>query len=68
MVNNTQLNERQDLLQGLARLDLRHILDHILSYLDMETISRVEKVSPLWAWVVQSSNSVYRQKVRNRLL
>ena len=58
------LTERQDLIQGLARLDMRHILDHILSYLDMETLSTVEKVSPLWAWVVQSSNSVYRQKVR----
>merc|ERR1712098_189516 len=58
----TLLADRQDLIQGLARLDMRHILDHIFSYLDMETINRVEKVSPLWAWLVESSNSVYKKR------
>ena len=59
-----ELAGRQDLFQHLANLDMRHILDHILSYLDMESIYKVEKVSPLWAWVVQSSSVVYKHKVR----
>ena len=62
----TELAARQDLFQQLANMDMRHILDHILSYLDMESIYRVEKVSPLWAWVVQSSSVVYKNKVRNQ--
>jgi|ERR1719397_1387543 len=53
----------QDIIQQLFLLDLRHILDNVLSYLDMETLSNVEMVSPLWAWLVHSSNYIYRRKV-----
>ena len=59
----SKLSGRQDILRKLARMDLRHILDHILSYLDMESINRVEMVSPVWAWVVQTSSSMYKNKV-----
>ena len=54
---------RQDILYQLVLRDLKHVLDLLFSYLDLETLSAVEKVSPLWAWLVQSSKPVYRRKV-----
>merc|ERR1712025_134842 len=57
------VSQNQDILQQLFILDLRHVLDIILSYLDLPTLSAVEMVSPLWAWLVHSSSSIYRNKV-----
>eukprot|EP00092_Neocalanus_flemingeri_P001232 GFUD01001314.1.p1 GENE.GFUD01001314.1~~GFUD01001314.1.p1 ORF type:complete len:116 (+),score=34.06 GFUD01001314.1:93-440(+) len=62
-MGGSRSSERQDIVKMLAMLDMRHILDHILSYLDMETLNMVEMVSPLWAWVVQSSSLAYKNKV-----
>ena len=52
-----------DILHHLLLLDLRHVLELILSYLDLETLAAVEMVSPLWSWLVHSSNTIYRNKV-----
>ena len=53
----------KDLLKQLALLDLQHVLDLILSFLDQESLETIGKVSPLWAFIVQSSGVVYRKKV-----
>ena len=57
------VNTNQDILQQLVLRDLTHVLNSILSYLDMETLCAVEMVSPEWSMMVHSSSSVYRRKV-----
>lgn len=57
------MSHHPDILHHLHLLDLKHVLEIILSYLDLETLSAVEMVSPLWGWLVHSSNTIYRNKV-----
>ena len=57
------VSHHHDILHHLLLLDLRHVLEIILSYLDLETLAAVEMVSPLWGWLVHSSNTIYRSKV-----
>ena len=56
-------NHEYDIFHQLAKKNLKHILDQILSYLDTETLTSVEMVSPLWSNVVNGSNVAYRSKV-----
>ena len=56
-------NHEDDIFHQLAKKNLQHIVDHILSYLDIESLTSVEMVSPLWSNVVIVSNVAYRAKV-----
>ena len=56
-------NHEYDIFHQLAKKNLKHILDQILSYLDTDTLTSVEMVSPLWSNVVNCSNVAYRLKV-----
>ena len=40
-------NHEDDIFHQLAKKNLQHIVDHILSYLDIESLTSVEMVSPL---------------------
>ena len=53
-----------DIVHKLADRDLRHVLDLIFSYLDVESLMSVGQVSPTWANVVNTSNVAYRLNVR----
>ena len=57
------INHSEDLVHQLAARDLRHVLDLIFSFLDIEDLVTVELVSPLWSRVMNSSNVVHRTKV-----
>ena len=57
------INHSKDIVHQLASRDLRHVLDLIFSFLDLETLVTAELVSPLWSRLVNTSNVVHRTKV-----
>ena len=61
----TFINHSEDIVHRLAAKDLRHVLDLIFSFLDLETLVTAGLVSPLWSRLVNASNVVHRTKVRH---
>ena len=57
------INHSEDIVHRLAAKDLRHVLDLIFSFLDLEALVTAELVSPLWSRLVNTSNVVHRTKV-----
>ena len=57
------INHSEDIVHRLAAKDLRHVLDLIFSFLDLEALVTTELVSPLWSRLVNTSNVVHRTKV-----
>ena len=50
-----------DLLDLLARRDLTHVLERILSWLDRPSLANLARASPAWAIAVRLSRTAYRQ-------
>ena len=50
-----------DLLDLLARRDLTHVLERILSWLDRPSLASLARASPAWAAAVRLSRTAYRQ-------
>ena len=57
------INHSEDIVHQLAARDLRHVLDQIFSFLDLDSLVTAELVSPLWSRLVNSSSAAQKTKV-----
>ena len=64
-VSETQTNTNCDIINKLAEMDLKHIIDRILMYLesDSSSLENLEAVSGDWARIIYSSRFLYKIKV-----